>query len=296
MKNLLSPLRYPGGKSALGKFLADVILANDLQGGTYYELYCGGAGAALYLLDNRIVNQIVINDADYRIYAFWHSILNKTDQFIQQIENCALTIPEWKHYKDIYDNATPTSNIFEIGFATFYLNRTSRSGILHKSGPIGGYQQVGNYLIDARFYKNTLINRIAAIAELESAIQIHNETAESFIQDFSQLTDYNSAFFYLDPPYFNKGKMLYLNNYSTDGHLLLANLIQLHPDINWLISYDNADEIRDIYQPFRMASFNLRYSLQSKRIGSELMIFSDTLIIPPIAKDQLVPNNFVLLN
>ena len=292
----MSPLRYPGGKSALGKFLADVILANDLQGGNYYELYCGGAGAALYLLDNHIVSNIVINDADYRIYAFWHSILNKTDQFIQQIDNCTLTIPEWKYYKDIYDNTTADSNIFEVGFATFYLNRTSRSGILHNSGPIGGYQQVGNYLIDARFYKQTLIRRIATIAERESAIQIHNDSAESFIHQFAQLNENSNAFFYLDPPYFHKGKKLYLNNYLPNEHLLLANLIQLYPYIKWLISYDNADEIRDIYQLFRMASFNLRYSLQTKRIGSELMIFSDTLIIPSIAKDQLVPNNFVLLN
>ncbi|WP_026308501.1 DNA adenine methylase [Spirosoma spitsbergense] len=296
MKNLLSPLRYPGGKSVLGKFLADVILVNNLQGGTYYELYCGGAGAALYLLDNRIVNNIVINDADYRIYAFWRSVLNNTDQFIQQIETCVLTVPEWRYYKAIYDNATPNSDTFEVGYATFYLNRTSRSGILHNSGPIGGYQQVGNYLIDARFYKQTLISRIAAIAERVNSIQIHNDSAENFIQQFAQLENNNNAFFYLDPPYFHKGKKLYLNNYSPNEHLQLANLIRLHPGINWLISYDNAVEIRDIYQPFRMASFNLRYSLQNKRIGSELMVFSDTLIIPPVDEDQLVPNNLVFLN
>ncbi len=70
-----SPLRYPGGKSCLSYFLAELIDLNKVKGGTYYELYAGGAGAALSLLFNDIVSKIVINDADYRIYAFWHSIL-----------------------------------------------------------------------------------------------------------------------------------------------------------------------------------------------------------------------------
>ena len=55
---------------------------------------------------------------------------------------------------------------FELGFATFYMNRTNRSGII-KGGVIGGLQQNGNWKLDARFNKDNLIKRISKIVESE---------------------------------------------------------------------------------------------------------------------------------
>ena len=72
-----SPLRYPGGKAALTGFLEDVIDLNDLRGCKYFEPYAGGAGAALSLLFESVVDSIVINDFDFRIYAFWTSLLDQ---------------------------------------------------------------------------------------------------------------------------------------------------------------------------------------------------------------------------
>lgn len=179
-----SPLRYPGGKGLLGDFLTDVITINNLRGGIYYELYAGGAGAALRLLFNRTVKKIVINDADYRIYSFWYSILYHTKNFISLLDTCILSIEEWKKYKSIYDNAL-NEKITDVGFATFYLNRTNRSGILHKAGPIGGMDQKGNYLINARFNKEDLKNRIRYIATKANSIELYNYTTESFLKNLS---------------------------------------------------------------------------------------------------------------
>lgn len=265
----------------LGRFLAEVIINNGLQGGTYYELYCGGAGAALYLLVNNIVERIVINDADFRIYAFWHSILNHTERFLEEIDGATLTMEEWYRLKQVYENAD-NENIFDVGFATFYLNRTNRSGILHNSGPIGGLSQTGNYLIDARFNKENLKRRISIIAERRHRIELHNDEAETFIVNLNNLfvQDDQRIFLYLDPPYYNKGKTLYLNNYCHDEHQVLAQLLHNNADINWIVSYDNAPEIIEMYVPFRMTTFDLKYSLQDKRQGSELMIFSNAVQIP----------------
>ncbi|WP_461040020.1 DNA adenine methylase [Spirosoma harenae] len=295
MKKLLSPLRYPGGKGVLGKFLANVIDNNGLRGGTYYELYCGGAGAALHLLVNDIVETIVINDADYRIFSFWYSVLHHTGDFIDAIDTCELTVEEWRRFKHIYDNPE-NEEMFDVGFALFYLNRTSRSGILHASGPIGGYNQTGNYLIGARFYKETLKNRVRQIGDLANRIVIHNAEAEFFIEDLEVTINPQNSFFYLDPPYYHKGDKLYLNNYCHNEHSELAQMLQAKANSNWVVSYDNVQAIREMYQYFRLAAFDLNYSLQQKRKGSELMIFSNPINIPRSLTIHKTEQNLQLLH
>lgn len=281
-----SPLRYPGGKGLLGDFLTDVITINNLRGGVYYELYAGGAGAALRLLFNRTVKKIVINDADYRIYSFWYSILYETKNFISLIDKCVLSIEEWKKYKYIYDNAS-NEKITDVAFATFYLNRTNRSGILHKAGPIGGMDQKGNYLIDARFNREDLKSRIRSIATRAESIELYNSTTESFLKNLSVHPN-SKSFFYLDPPYYNKGRDLYLNNYTHDQHVYLSSILKESRLKYWLISYDNAEPIKMMYPDFRKANFNLNYSLQDKKQATELLIFSDHLRIP---EDLLIRKN-----
>lgn len=276
MDNFLSPLRYPGGKGALGKFLSTLVASNDLLGKPYYELYAGGAGAALYLLMNGIVNKIHINDADRRIYAFWYCVLNNTDALLKKIDSTETSIDEWKKQRIIYESER-FSDIMELGFATFFLNRTSRSGILYKSGPIGGIQQDGNYTIGVRFNKENLKKRIIKISSRKKDIILTNEKAETLLTN--GMIEKNS-FTYLDPPYYNKGKKLYLNNYTPNQHIHLSEILRQTRLDYWLVSYDNTEPIRQFYSDFRLSTFELNYSLQNKRQGSELLIFSDALKLP----------------
>jgi DNA adenine methylase len=83
----ISPLRYPGGKSRISIFIEDLINLNNIDNCTIYELYAGGAGASLNALFSGVCDRIVLNDLDYHIYSFWHSILNNTSDFIDLIEN-----------------------------------------------------------------------------------------------------------------------------------------------------------------------------------------------------------------
>lgn len=149
-----SPLRYPGGKGKLEPFMELLIRQTGHLGGTYVEPFAGGAGIALELLEKEIVNDIVINDLDKGIYSFWRAILSETDRFINDIRNVELTIDEWNRQRQVIDNCNRYS--YELGFATFYLNRTNRSGII-KGGVIGGTEQNGNWRMDARFNREALI-------------------------------------------------------------------------------------------------------------------------------------------
>lgn len=275
-----SPLRYPGGKSCLANFIRELALLNNLDGGIYMELYAGGSGAALNLLFNGTFSRIHINDYDYNIYSMWYSILNHSHAFINRINKTPVTINEWYRQKAIFEKRN-RANIIDLGFATFFLNRTNRSGIIFKAGPIGGLQQDGQYKIDVRFNKESLIDRIKKIASRRADIILTNLDAINILNNIHVTNpDLANLFIYMDPPYYKKSKKLYLNNYNHINHLNLANTIRTIDNIKWLVSYDNAEEIKEMYGDFRMSSFDLNYTLQSKRFGSELLIFSPNLELP----------------
>ena len=169
----LSPLRYPGGKAKVADFVQCLIKENALLDGTYVEPYVGGGSVALSLLFNEYVSDIYINDKDISIYAFWYSVLNNTDALCQLIKDTPINVETWFKQKEFQQNKENRNvDLLNLGFSTFFLNRTNRSGIL-KAGIIGGYDQTGNYKIDARFNKEDLIKRIQRIADYAELSLIH---------------------------------------------------------------------------------------------------------------------------
>ena len=272
-----SPLRYPGGKSRLAPFIALLIEKSNVKNPIYVEPFAGGAGVALNLLLDSKVKEIVINDYDKAIYSVWRAILNETDSFVQLIDTTPLTVEEWRKQKKVYtDNCNKYS--LELGFAAFYLNRTNRSGILSNAGPIGGYEQDGNYLIDARFNREELKKRVLAIARKKSSIHLYNEDIRKFIMNFFPIYQ-ERAFVYFDPPYFNKGEALYKNFFSADDHQEIHDLIR-NIDCPWIVTYDDVQEIRDMYAECSCRRYDLVYSVANNGTNSELMFLSNASMWP----------------
>jgi len=271
--NHYSPLRYPGGKAALSSTLSSIITSNGYS--IYAEPFAGGAGAALDLLFSEKVLKIFLNDFDYHIFSFWRSILEYTDMFCNKIKYIPLTVAQWKKQKKIFDNYYDYS-FFEVGFATFYLNRTNRSGILNAK-PIGGYKQQGKYKIDARFYRKELIERIMKISTFRERIVISNMDALCFLSKFNNKN--YKIFFYLDPPYYKPGPKLYFNYYKPNDHILLSKYIQNKLRHPWIITYDNIKEISELYNSQKSFVFELAYSANLHKKGRELLIFSSQLNI-----------------
>lgn len=273
-----SPLRYPGGKGKLEPFMELLIERTGHIGGTYVEPFAGGAGIALELLEKNIVNKIVINDLDKGVYSFWKAILTETDKFINDIRTIPLTIDEWNQQRAVLGDNRRYS--YELGFATFYLNRTNRSGII-KGGVIGGVEQNGNWRMDARFNRNELIERILKIARQKKQIHIYNKDVNSFIRNYLPRYEEN-AFVYFDPPYLGKGKQLYLNFFSYDDHVRIEKMINNQVNCDWVITYDDVQEIADIYQNHILRRFDLNYSAAVKRKASEIIIFRRLDMIPNV--------------
>ena len=276
---LLSPLRYPGGKAGLAPFLTDVLDLNDLRGVNYYEPYAGGAGAALSLLSENVVRRIFINDADWRVYAFWKTVLDEPNWFVDKIMTAKLDLAEWRSLRETCLSPQGKS-LREVGYAAFYMNRCNRSGVLN-SGPIGGYEQSGEWKLDVRFTKPTLIERILEITKMRSAIEVSNQDAVLFLKE--KLPTGNgrkNAFVYLDPPYVVKGQRLYLNAYEKDDHGEIAAYMRKQKILPWVMSYDDTELVRRLYQRQQMAFLPINYSLQEKRSTYELVIAPHHVRLP----------------
>ena len=274
---IYSPLRYPGGKGKLAPFMKVLIEKTGHKGGTYIEPFAGGAGIALDLLENDIVSQIVINDLDKGIYSFWRAIRSETDRFVEAVHEVPLSVEEWKKQREILLRADNKYS-FELGFSTFYLNRTNRSGIIN-GGMIGGLEQNGVWKLDARFNKDNLINRILKIAKKKECIHLYNKDVASLIKNY--LPKYEKdAFVYFDPPYFKKGKQLYLNFFNEQDHVRIEKMIRESVNCDWVITYDDVPEIANIYVNHELRRFDLNYSVAQKRKASEIIIFSNGDVIP----------------
>lgn len=271
-----TPLRYPGGKGKFAPVVKSIFDFNGLTGGHYLEPYAGGAGVALELLYSSYVSDIHINDIDIAIYSFWKSITEQTEDFLKKLHDTPINIEEWQKQKIIL-NSVEEMDSLHIGFAAFYLNRTNRSGIL-KGGVIGGKNQDGNYSLDARFNKGNLKKRIEKVGNYASKIHVYNLDAEKLIEKVDAFLP-NNSLIYLDPPYYVKGQGLYRNYYVHDDHVKIENALE-KINSKWIVSYDNCDEIREIYSKYNFIDYDLNYSAYHKIKAKEVMFFCDSLRPP----------------
>ena len=277
MNKFVSPLRYPGGKLKVVDYVKRLFEANDLLDGTYIEPYAGGASVALTLLFSEYASRIKINYIDRSIFAFWHSVLNETEELCRLITDTPVNMDMWQVQRDVQARKLD-AELLELGFSTFFLNRTNRSGIL-SGGVIGGKNQDGNFKIDARFNKKDLIERIESVAEYADRIELTSIDAVELIKSIRKPAE--KSFCYLDPPYYVKGRDLYLNYYNDDDHRDIAKAIKKYKG-KWIISYDAVPFISELYSDFRQKEYYLSYSAGNPSKGKEIIVYSDGLVVPDI--------------
>lgn len=269
-----SPLRYPGGKNKLSEYVKELIYIKKLNNSTYIEPFCGGAAVALYLLINGHVSDIIINDYDRSIYAFWYSVINFNEQLCEKIRETEVTIEEWKNQKRIQENKE-NENLLVLGFSTLFLNRTNRSGII-KAGVIGGVEQKGEYKLDCRFNKEEIINKISLIGNYREKIRLYNLDTEDLIDNVIKNMA-KKSFIFFDPPYYKKGSGLYTNFFKHEDHISLANKIKSIKYHSWIVTYDNLEVIKKMYPTFLKETYKLNYSIKEKYKGEEVIMYSKTL-------------------
>lgn len=270
-------LRYPGGKQKLAPFIGELLEANGLKGGIYVEPYAGGGGVAIELLFNGLVERVVLNDKCVRVYAFWKALLSDPMRFSESVMAVPLNMTEWKRRREIV--RTPDiHDQFEVGFSLFYLNRTNFSGVI-AGGVIGGYEQKGDYKMDARFPRERLARLAQQFAWYRDRITVYCKDAVRLLkEDVARME--GDVFLYCDPPYYHKGQQLYMNAYGHGDHAEVAEVLQKEVCVPWVVSYDAEPEIMRLYAKCRQFTFDLQYSARKKMMGKELFILGRGVQMP----------------
>lgn len=276
MSTLSSPLRYPGGKAAMAPLLRKVRSLNGLGQHSFAEPFAGGAGAALEMLMAEDTHYIFINDLDPSISDFWWALINQSTRFLRLIDNTPLNIGEWKRQRAILEKPRQHSRL-RRGFATFYLNRCNRSGIILNGGPIGGYEQKGHWGIDARFNRRRLRERCSRVIGYRDRIRLSSLDGLQFVEAHTG----DETFLFIDPPYYKKGPKLYLNALDHVYHERLSEVLGSNQETPWVVTYDDCREIRALYESWaQVIPFGLRYSASGAAQGKEVFIAPKWMQLP----------------
>lgn len=273
----ISPLRYPGGKGGLAPFLGRLIQAQRRRPETYVEPFAGGAGAAVRLLYDEYVDHIVLNDLDAGVAAFWRSVFTATKDLARMIETADVTIPAWNRHHATYQARGESQDDLRLGFATFFLNRTNRSGIL-SARPIGGLRQTGAWKIDARFNRGSLAWRVRELGHYRNRVTIAEEDGVRLVERFLD----REHFVYADPPYLQRGSDLYLNALTWQDHQRLAKSLRCARS-RWMVTYDDDPRVHALYPTQRRATFSIAHTAAEPHVGRELAVFGNAVDLEDLA-------------
>lgn len=260
----------------MADLLREIRRINGLGDKTIAEPFAGGAGASLSLLYLEEAQNISINDVDEAIHDFWWSLTRRSRAFLCKLSRTRVSMAEWRRQRDTYRTGRRISRL-DRGFAAFYLNRCNRSGIIKNGGPIGGVKQAGDWKIGARFNKLELRRRCERVSEYRDRISVSSVDGIEFIRT----SDIGATFFFIDPPYFQKGRTLYLNALDVDYHTKLGDTLRSMNTASWVLTYDDCPEIRRIYRGWaKIRPFSLRYVASERQTGRELLITPKWMRLP----------------
>ena len=260
----MSFFRYPGGKKKFKGIILEQL--NKFNTHEYREPFFGGGSIGLhYALDC----PIWINDKDYGIFCLWESVRKYPNELKKLVKEYTPSLEDFYNFKEILLN-NKSDDILLTGFMKLVIHQISYSGLGTKSGgPLGGKLQKSNYKIDCRWSPEYICKKIDNTHEyFKSYCAVRNTSL-----DYSELIkdEERISTIYLDPPYYIKGNDLYQCGFTHEDHVNLSNLLKNTPH-NWVLSYDDCNEIKELYSWANIQTVNANYTITTSREKSELII------------------------
>ena len=244
-----SLLRYPGGKTRGVDFITqffpkhlDKLLSPFLGGGSI-ELAVAAKGTKVYGYD--VFSPLV---------EFWQCVVQKPEELAKVVENY-LPLSKDSFY-ELQKTQTKFKTKIQRAAVFYVLNRSSFSGSTLSGGMSPGHPRFTPSAIERlrNFYNPNII-----IAK----------------KDFKlSLAGYPHTFAYLDPPYLI-GSSLYGRKGDTHkgfDHEGLSE--QLKKREHWILSYNDCEPIREMYEGFHILTPNWKYGMSNDKSSKEVLIFS----------------------
>jgi DNA adenine methylase len=268
----ITPFRYAGSKNKLLKILTPeidkIFQRNKCQG--FADVFVGG-GSVLLEIANKYPNiYLFANDKDYWIYCFWKIVSDENVNNMNKLLDIMKSSPTISLFNEWRANTSVDE--IECAYKAIFFNRTTFSGIL-TSGPIGGQEQRSKWAVNCRYNYDKLKNKILKCHDLlVGRTKVSNNDFINY-----KIMNHNDILLYCDPPYFEKGNMLYREGMSFDEHKNLSNILSSRP--NWILSYDDHIEIRKLYKDKNIIDLAANYCINGKKNNwkkkNELIITSE---------------------
>jgi len=256
MSSLSSPFRYPGAKSRIvASILGKMAFANQRK---LVDVFVGGGSVFIGALNKGLFESFVLNDKDEAVASFWSCLAHsETCEFL--VHRVRTTLPTVEEH-GVQRQAIKSDDILTAGFAALFLNRTSFSGIL-TSGPIGGYEQKSRYSVSCRYNADLMAKKIESIHRaIRGKVDITCLDFETCIEE----NDQEGSVIYCDAPYYVKGNQLYRCKMTHEDHLRLAECLRRLRRANFVVSYDDEPEIREMYRWATIDTVAHRYSIKGQ--------------------------------
>jgi DNA adenine methylase len=272
-------LRYPGGKGKAADVIVEVLAGFLRTRGPdceYREPFFGAGAIGLALLTGSPrPRRVWFNDRDPAICCVWESLLRRPQELAATIGSFEPSVDRYTEFNRDLGRLACIADVADrtaTALRKIALHRMSFSGLgTRAGGPIGGWEQSGDYGVGDRYRPKRLTAFIDSLSIALSAVQTHPDVCSCL--DFEQvLRAPGDAIFYLDPPYFEKGPELYQFAFDDGDHRRLAEALR-GEERPWLLSYDRHPAITELYRGWaNLDQIALRYSINGPVKKSEYLI------------------------
>lgn len=245
-----SLLRYPGGKTRGVEFITSFFpkeikeLVSPFIGGGSIELTMAAKGVNVYGYD--VFSPLV---------EFWQCVVTQPNKLADEVAKY-FPLPKETFY-ELQKTQTQFETKLQRAAVYYVLNRSSFSGSTLSGGMSPRHLR----------FTETAIQRLR---------DFYNPNFHVELADFKvSLAKHPDTFTYLDPPYLIKSSLYGKKGDAHKGfdHQGLAEC--LYNRKQWILSYNDCEEIRDLYKDFQSITPNWKYGMSSNKTSSEILIFSN---------------------
>ncbi|WP_107671247.1 DNA adenine methylase [Cyanothece sp. BG0011] len=250
-----SPLRYPGGKSRAIQQIQEQFPNNFSE---YREPFVGGGSVFIYLKQIYPNIDIWINDLNPEVYLFWKMAQSNLKALVTELREIKKNRVNGRElFTELSQVDVEKISDFDRAVRFFVLNRITFSGTIES----GGYSEKSFH---SRFTESS-IDRVEKLGHILPGIHITNLDYREVVNKKGENT-----FIFLDPPYLTATKSkLYGkdgNLHTSFNHQNFANLMK-ECEHQWLITYDDAQEIRNYFKDYTIIPWQLQYGMNNYKQG-----------------------------